>query len=130
MKLTEVCCKTCSLKKFTNYRDLGYRFKVLRIPALKDSITSRHDEPQAGSCVNEMSRLMDCWKSTDYNPTSCSKETQVFINCIQTAQIAAREAKARVAKGLPAAKGSSLYPSKQVNQMLARYPQPKSNFID
>ena len=41
MRPTEILYKTASVKKFTNYRDLGFKYKAVRIPALKDEIKSR-----------------------------------------------------------------------------------------
>ncbi|RUS77730.1 hypothetical protein EGW08_014518 [Elysia chlorotica] len=126
MRPTDVLFKTASVKKFTNYRDLGFKYKVVRIPALKDEIKSRQPKTESATCVNEMSRMMDCWKKTDFNQSACSKETEVFMQCVAAAKAASQEARDRAAKGLPV-KGSNFRPSKQVNEMLARYPQPASN---
>ncbi|CAL1530713.1 unnamed protein product [Lymnaea stagnalis] len=130
MKLTDVYFKTCPVKKFTNYRNLGYKYKVVRIPALKDSVTSRQHNTEEAPCVNEMTRMMDCWKRTDFNQAICGKEASVFMACMAAAEAEAKVSKERADKGLPN-KGSSLLPSNQVNQLLAKYPQPtKSNFKD
>ncbi|GFR57416.1 coiled-coil-helix-coiled-coil-helix domain-containing protein 1, partial [Elysia marginata] len=86
MRPTDVLYKTVPLKKFTNYRDLGFKYKVVRIPALKDEIKSRQPKTESATCVNEMSRMMDCWKRTDFNQKACSKETDVFMQCVAAAE--------------------------------------------
>ncbi|KAI8797546.1 coiled-coil-helix-coiled-coil-helix domain-containing protein 1 [Biomphalaria glabrata] len=131
MRLTDICLKPKkgSLKKFTNYKDVGYKFKVIRVPALKDSVTSHKEKPESAPCVNEMTRVMDCWKRTDFSQTACSKETEAFMSCLAAAEVTSKLAKERALKGLPS-EGSHMRPSKQVNEMLSKYPQPKYNFVD
>ena len=54
------------------------------------------------------------------------EESNANFICSIPSQAASEEARDRAAKGLPV-KGSNFRPSKQVNEMLARYPQPESN---
>ncbi|KAH9513015.1 Coiled-coil-helix-coiled-coil-helix domain-containing protein 1 [Bulinus truncatus] len=129
MKLTDTCLRKSSVVKFTNYKDLGYKYKVVRVPGFKDSVTSHKEKPESAYCVNEMTRMMDCWKRSEFNQSACSKETEIFMSCLAAAEAASKVSKERALKGLPAA-GSTRRPSKQVNEMLAKYPQPKYNFID
>uniref|UniRef100_A0A0B6ZIK1 Uncharacterized protein n=1 Tax=Arion vulgaris TaxID=1028688 RepID=A0A0B6ZIK1_9EUPU len=126
MKLTDVVSATRPVKKFTNYQNLGYKYKVVRIPALKDEVKSRRPSPEGAHCVNEMTTMMDCWKRTDFNSAACGLEVENFNKCVALAQAAATEARQHFEKGLPV-KGSRMLPSRVVNEMLAQYPQPESN---
>lgn len=45
MRLTDPTCATRSIKKFTNYKNLGYKYHVVRIPALKDEVKCRKEHP-------------------------------------------------------------------------------------
>ncbi|XP_005112285.1 coiled-coil-helix-coiled-coil-helix domain-containing protein 1 [Aplysia californica] len=126
MRLTDAVFKTSSLKKFTNYKNPGYLHKVVRIPALKDQVKSRQLKSESAPCVNEMSRMMDCWKKSDFNQSACGKETQSFLQCMAAAEASQQQIRELAAKGMPM-KGSRFRPSSQVNEMLAKYPQPESN---
>ncbi|CAG5134341.1 unnamed protein product [Candidula unifasciata] len=128
MRLTDAVLVTAPLKKFTNYKNPGYKYKVVRIPALKDEVRVRKEQPKAGACVNEMSSMMDCWKRTDFSQAACDAEAQAFLKCIAIAEAEKKEALVRASKGLPA-KGSNMRPSKQVNEMLAKFPQPPTNLL-
>ncbi|BFZ17780.1 hypothetical protein BsWGS_20819 [Bradybaena similaris] len=128
MKLTDATCATRSIKKFTNYKNLGYKYHVVRIPALKDEVKCRKEHPGGGECVNEMTQMMDCWKKTDFSHSACSVETNNFLKCVAAAEAERKEAQIRASKGLPA-KGSNMRPYKQVNEILAKYPQPPTNLL-
>ena len=37
--------------------------------------------------MNEMSTMMDCWKRTDFGPSSCASETAEFHKCMAVYEV-------------------------------------------
>ncbi|KAG8435087.1 hypothetical protein GDO86_013155 [Hymenochirus boettgeri] len=89
--------------------------KPNRTLALADSVANRKPRLGEASCVTEMSVMMACWKNNTFSDTSCSKEIQMFYNCIAKEQ-AAKKA------GLNQEVQTGHLPPKQVNQLLSRFP--------
>lgn len=59
MRLTDAVFTTAPLKKFTNYKNLGYKYKVIRVPALKDEVKSRKMVVQSKSLGLGQSKSLD-----------------------------------------------------------------------
>lgn len=123
-KLSEVVfAATRPYKKFTNYKPLGYKYKVVLPPVLRNYVSNKRDKSTAAYCVEEMSIMMACWKRNDFNQQRCSNELRSFHKCVVEAQAAERAAR-QAAKEGRAADGSGRLPSTQVNKLMKRYPQP------
>ncbi|KAK7506566.1 hypothetical protein BaRGS_00002041, partial [Batillaria attramentaria] len=123
-RLSEVVyAATKPYKKFTNYTPLGYKYKIVLPPVLRDYVSSKKDKSTAAYCVEEMSVMMACWKRNDFNQQRCSSELRSFHKCVMEAQAAERAARIAAKEG-KSADGSGRLPSAQVNKLLNRYPQP------
>merc|ERR1719239_1299830 len=48
-----------------------------------------------------MSTMMDCWKRTDFGPSSCASETAEFHKCMAVYEASQKEIKELRKKGLP-----------------------------
>lgn len=123
-KLTNVLsASTKPFKKFTNYKPLGYKYKILLPPVLRDYVSNKSDKSTSAQCVEEMSVMMACWKRNDFNQQRCSQELANFNKCAVAAKAAEKVAKEAAREG-KAVDNSGKYPSSQVNKLLQRYPQP------
>ncbi|XP_076458096.1 small ribosomal subunit protein mS37-like isoform X2 [Babylonia areolata] len=114
---------TKPFKKFTNYRQLGYNYKIVLPPALRDYVSNKNDNAASAYCVEEMSVMMACWKRNDFNQQKCSQELASFYKCAATAEAGQRAAREAAKQGKSVV-SSGRYPSSQVNKMLKRFPQP------
>ncbi|KAK7111716.1 small ribosomal subunit protein mS37-like [Littorina saxatilis] len=118
-----VFAATKPFKKFTNYKPLGYKYKIILPPVLRGYVSNKSDKLTKAQCVEEMSVLMACWKRNDFNQQRCSPELATFQKCAVAAQ-AAEKAAREAAKQGKTVDTSGRNPSGQVNKMLQRFPQP------
>ncbi|XP_058943863.2 small ribosomal subunit protein mS37 [Pocillopora verrucosa] len=59
-----------------------YGFKRGKVPAkLRPNILPKPQVPGEGSCMNEMYKLMACWKSNGFIDTHCQEEINLFLDC-------------------------------------------------
>ncbi|XP_077999521.1 small ribosomal subunit protein mS37-like [Glandiceps talaboti] len=94
---------------------------VSKKPILKDEVSNKSDNKGSATCIQEMSVLMSCWRLHDYNDTKCDKEITAFQKCAAAAEKARQVRTAGNIMGKPE---TGKLPSKQVNVLLKRYPQP------
>ncbi|KAL8587807.1 hypothetical protein ACOMHN_021025 [Nucella lapillus] len=114
---------TKPFKKFSNYRPLGYNYKIVLPPVLRDYVSNKSDKASSAYCVEEMSVMMACWKRNDFNQQRCSQELSAFHKCVIAAEAAQTAVREAAEQGKTVVSGGQ-YQSSQVNKMLKRYPQP------
>lgn len=122
-RLSCVLSSTSPFKKFSNYKPIGYKYKIVLPPVLRDYVSNKSNKLSSAYCVEEMSVMMACWKRNDFNQQRCSQELSAFHKCAVAAQ-AAEKAAREAAKAGKVLDNTGRYPSHQVNKLLQRYPQP------
>ncbi|XP_054774146.1 small ribosomal subunit protein mS37-like [Lytechinus pictus] len=88
--------------------------------ALRDRVSLKKAKPEAATCITEMAVLMSCWKQHEFSDADCSEEISLFNKCLADAELLKREATQAGKTG--SAKRLS---SKQINELLWKYPLPK-----
>ncbi|XP_074648559.1 small ribosomal subunit protein mS37-like [Tubulanus polymorphus] len=111
------------LKQYIKQAPPGYRYNPALPLQLADKVSSRGDPRNKPICIHDLSVLLSCWKSNDYNQSLCSKELQTFNKCWDDA-IAAAMAKRKNPTEQTQSDGK--LSKHQVNNLLKRFPQPKS----
>ncbi|KAJ7392137.1 mitochondrial translation [Desmophyllum pertusum] len=89
---------------------LIYGVKRGKVPTkLRPHMLLRKEMGGKAQCVNEMTKLMACWKSNGFEDTRCTREVNIFMDC--------------VSKQLETSKssGSSSYTQDEVNATLKQY---------
>merc|ERR1712189_105667 len=68
----------CSAKRQT----IIYGVKRGKVPtSLRPRIMPRKQEQGQTSCIEEISRMMECFKKNKYNEKECSSEVKSFLAC-------------------------------------------------
>lgn len=107
-------CKD-GLTKFTNYR-YRYPYQLVLPPALKNEVSKKGDDRGRPPCLQEMSLMLVCLRSHEFEENHCSKEIDAFIQCNKKYESDTSSQEIGV--------GVKRYPSELVNSVLKKYPQP------
>ncbi|XP_070545430.1 small ribosomal subunit protein mS37-like [Ptychodera flava] len=94
---------------------------VSKKPILENFVSNRSNTRGDAPCIQEMSVLMTCWKNHDYNDADCVEEITAFQKCAAEAEKKRKIMMEAVKAGKVQ---SGKLPSKQVNTLLRRNPQP------
>lgn len=89
---------------------------------LKNKVSGKGDNTSEIYCLYEMSVLLACFKSNEYNQKVCSKEIENFQQCYNESVKTKQGKKEKEAKGI-LIPGEKKLSSKQVNTLLRKFPQ-------
>merc|ERR1712050_160353 len=106
-----------SLRKGINLNK--YIYKTALPQKLRDNVSTRGDKNKSNPCLAEMAVMVSCWQTNEFNESLCNKEIMAFNNCMAQHK---KDAELRQA----AVNITGRLPSKELNKLLKRYPQPKS----
>lgn len=56
---------------------------LMRPMILKSSVRTSREKSQQVVCLSEMTNVMRCWKTANFDDTLCSKEIGSFLKCLQ-----------------------------------------------
>ncbi|KAK3608209.1 hypothetical protein CHS0354_039227 [Potamilus streckersoni] len=125
---TELLLAKNFFKKFTNYEPRKYFYKVMIPLEVKDEVVRRSEKVPADPCLDKMSLMLSCFKEHDFDESKCVKRVLEFQNCVKAAKEKAealqKQLQSDFADNSDPTKKKRL-PSRLVNKMLHRYPQPK-----
>ncbi|MEE6488466.1 hypothetical protein FKM82_015235 [Ascaphus truei] len=54
---------------------------------LANAVGNRKPRLGEASCITEMSLMMGCWKQNTFSDTACSKEIQIFFDCVTKTEV-------------------------------------------
>ncbi|XP_068223082.1 small ribosomal subunit protein mS37-like isoform X2 [Palaemon carinicauda] len=92
--------------------------------SLRNHVSGKSDKQQTVACIQELSVMLACLKTHDFNDSMCSKEINNLKNCNEKYMSSQRLKKLqdRTTELTPYEKNLS---HKHLNQLLKKYPQPK-----
>lgn len=115
-------CPDKNFVKFTNYKMNLKNQRIEHIPALRNRIAETRDKVGSDtSCLQEMNRVMDCFKQQDFNESKCAKEILSFNICVEKAKVTVEAMKKASSEELGT---GGPVGSKKINKLLRMYPQP------
>lgn len=96
-----------------------------RLPLkLKPTVSGKGDKVSEVCCIQEMSVMLACFKTYEFNQALCSKEIDSFKNCYAKHMNTKQVKKEQAEKGI-LTPGEKKLSYKQVNILLKRYPNHK-----
>ncbi|XP_063239298.1 small ribosomal subunit protein mS37 [Bacillus rossius redtenbacheri] len=98
-------------------------FQELLPVRLKNWVSGRSEKDAGVSCLQELSVMFACLKRNEFEQALCSKEIGLFQNCYKQHLDNKFVKKQQEKKGVVIT-GSKNLGSKQINQLLKRFPQP------
>ncbi|KAA0187978.1 Coiled-coil-helix-coiled-coil-helix domain-containing protein 1 [Fasciolopsis buskii] len=129
MKLT-VSCSRLYKRGTRNFPYMEhYKYDYPREPVLKDKVSGKGEKEPRAVCVEEMSLMLNCLKSNDFDEKPCTQFIETFKNCVQVAETRRLKSKEMRKSGLfeaPTDEGvSRRLPAAQVTKLLRMFPEPK-----
>ncbi|ODM99951.1 Coiled-coil-helix-coiled-coil-helix domain-containing protein 1 [Orchesella cincta] len=99
-------------------------FKELLPLRLQNSVSSKSEKGADVSCLQEMAVMFACMKNNDFKEVKCSQEIETFNKCHLEHTASKKLAKQKEESGeIVTGTNSRNLTSKQLNQLLAKYPQ-------
>ncbi|KAL3876234.1 hypothetical protein ACJMK2_034104 [Sinanodonta woodiana] len=128
---TELLLAKNFFKKFTNYAPRKYYYKVMIPLEVHDEIENRSEKIPVDPCLDKMSMMLSCFKEHDFDDSKCAKRILEFQNCLKAAKEKAEALQKELESGFTNTSNTGKrknLPSRLVNKLLHRYPQPKKDW--
>ncbi|VDM17489.1 unnamed protein product [Hydatigera taeniaeformis] len=129
MRLSDPLYKLYKRSSRRRYDLEFFKYKYYKDPILKNKVSGKGEKETRAVCVEEITLMLTCLKSNDFEEKPCSQVIEAFKKCVAAAELRREQIKKARQMGqfntfLDDPDEAKKFSSIQINRMLYKFPEP------